>query len=137
MSRSLNKVMLIGNVGADPELRTTPGGRRVATFSLATGRRFTSRDGQQHEKTEWHRIVAWDRLAETAERAVRRGEPVYVEGRIEYRSWEDNAGRTRYATEIVADDLLVLGPRGEAPPPAWPPRDAAAEPEGESRRGRS
>lgn len=126
MSRSLNKAMLIGNVGADPELRTTPGGRRVATFSLATGRRFATREGEQHEKTEWHRIVAWDRLAETAERSVRRGERVFVEGRIEYRSWEDNAGHTRYATEIFADDLVVVSASAEAPIPTWPPRDESA-----------
>ncbi|HEX7050952.1 MAG TPA: single-stranded DNA-binding protein [Longimicrobiales bacterium] len=112
MSRSLNRAMLIGNVGADPEVRTTAGGNRVASFSLATGRRWTGRDGQAHERTDWHRIIAWDRLAELTERFVRRGDRVYVEGRIEYRSWEDSSGRTRYATEVIAGDLIPLGGPG-------------------------
>ncbi|HET9982891.1 MAG TPA: single-stranded DNA-binding protein [Longimicrobiales bacterium] len=136
MSRGLNKAMLIGNVGADPELRTTTGGRRVATFSLATGRRFATRDGGQQEKTEWHRIVAWDRLAETAERYVRRGERVYVEGRVEYRSWEDNAGHTRYATEIIAEDVLPLAAVPDGGGASWPPREAEAEQGSGSGRGR-
>lgn len=116
MSRSLNKAMLIGNVGADPEVRTTAGGARVATFSLATSRRWTGRTGQDQEKTEWHRVVAWDRLAEVVERFVRKGERLYVEGRIEYRSWEDGAGQTRYSTEIIAQELLLLGSAGAGSP---------------------
>jgi single-strand DNA-binding protein len=108
MSRSLNKAVLIGNVGADPEVRTTAGGSRVASFSLATSRRWTTRDGREHEKTEWHRVVAWDRLAEDVERFVRKGDRVYAEGRLEYRTWEDASGRTRYATEIVAQELIPL-----------------------------
>lgn len=109
MSRSLNKALLIGHVGADPELRTTPSGRRVASFSVATSRRWQTQAGQTQERTDWHRVVAWDRLAEVVERFLKRGDRVYVEGRIEYRSWEDSSGRTRYATEIIAQELILLG----------------------------
>lgn len=113
MGRSLNQVLLIGHVGADPDVRTSPGGSRGASFSLATSRRWTDRDGQAHEKTEWHRVIAWERLAEIADRHVRRGSRLFVEGRLEYRTWEDAAGRARHATEVIARDLIPLdGPRG-------------------------
>ncbi len=121
MSRSLNKAIIIGNLGADPEIRTVSSGARVANFSVATSRTWTGRDGQQQEKTEWHRIVAWDRLADIAERFLKKGERVYVEGEIQYRSYEDKEGQTRYVTEINARDLMMLGGRegggagGEAP----------------------
>lgn len=115
MNRSLNKAMLIGHVGADPEVRTSAGGKRVATLSLATDRRWTDRSGVSHQKTEWHRVIAWDRLADVAERFVKRGDRLFVEGRLEYRSWEDPTGRTRYATEVIADDLIPLdGTRTDA-----------------------
>lgn len=127
MSRSLNRAMLIGNVGGDPELRTAAGGFRVASFSLATSRRGAARPGPA-EKAEWHRIVAWKHLAEIAERHVRRGDRLFVEGRLEHRTWEDASGRTRHVTEIVALDLILLGgPRGaRAQAVEWPP---APEPE--------
>jgi len=112
MTRSLNTALLIGNVGADPDVRTTAGGVRVASFSLATGRRWTDPGGRAHERTDWHRIVAWDRLAEITERFVRKGERIFVEGRLEYRSWQDPSGQTRYATELVAQDLILLGGHG-------------------------
>jgi single-strand DNA-binding protein len=117
MSRSLNRVTLIGNVGADPEIRTTPGGGRVAQFSVATSRRWTGQSGNQEEKTEWHRIVAWDnargaKLANVCEQYVKKGDKIYVEGRIEYRQWEDKEKQTRYATEIVANEIILLGGRG-------------------------
>lgn len=108
MSRSLNKVVLIGNVGSDPEIRTTSTGTRVATVSLATTRRWTAADGVDHEKTEWHRIILWEPLVERIERRVRKGDRLFVEGRVEYRSWDDPRGRTRYATEIVAEDVVLL-----------------------------
>jgi single-strand DNA-binding protein len=111
MSRSLNLAVLIGHVGATPEVRTTRSGQRVATLSLATDRRSAGSDGAARQKTEWHRVIAWDELVRQVER-VRRGERVYVEGRVEYRSWEDRAGRTRRATEIIAQDLWVLGDGG-------------------------
>lgn len=117
MSRSLNRVTLIGNVGADPEIRTTPGGGRVAQFSLATSRKWTGQSGDQQEKTEWHRVVAWDnargaKLANVCEQYVKKGEKLYVEGRIEYRQWEDKDKQTRYTTEIYATEIILLGGRG-------------------------
>jgi single-strand DNA-binding protein len=118
VSRSLNKAILIGNLGSDPEIRTTGGGTKVAEFSLATGRRWTDKSGQQQEKTEWHRIIAWSALADVAERFLKKGEKVYIEGEIQYRSWEDKDGNTRYTTEINARELMMLGGReggGAAP----------------------
>ncbi len=99
MSRSLNKVTLIGNLGADPEVRSTSGGNRVATFSLATSRSWNSASGEKQEKTEWHRCVVWNSkastLADIVERYLKKGDKVYVEGRIEYRQWQDNDGQSR------------------------------------------
>jgi single-strand DNA-binding protein len=118
VSRSLNKVILIGNLGADPEVRSTANGNRVANFNLATSRRWTGPGGDQQEKTEWHRIVVWNNgskgsgLADVVEKYCKKGDKVYVEGRIEYRSWQDREGQTRYTTEIVANDLILLSGRG-------------------------
>lgn len=117
MSRSLNRVTLIGNVGADPEIRTTSGGGRVAQFSLATSRQWTGQDGNKQEKTEWHRVVAWDnargaKLANVIEQYVKKGDKLYVEGRIEYRQWQDKDNQTRYSTEINAYEVILLGGRG-------------------------
>jgi single-strand DNA-binding protein len=106
--------MIIGNLGADPEVRTTPGGTRVATLSVATSRSWTGKTGDQQERTEWHRVVAWDRLAEICERYLKKGDRVYVEGRIEYRQWEGKDGQTRYTTEIRAREMIMLGGRGDA-----------------------
>lgn len=111
MSRSVNKAIIIGNLGADPELRSTGSGTRVANLSVATSRRWTDRTGQQQEKTEWHRIVLWDKLAEIAERFLKKGDSVYVEGEIEYRSYQDKDGVTKYSTEIRARELVMLGGR--------------------------
>jgi len=117
VSRSLNKVMLIGNLGADPEVRSTANGSRVATLSLATSRRWKNQAGEQQEKTEWHRVVLWNNkgsnLADIVERYCKKGDKVYVEGSIEYRSWQDREGQTRYTTEITARDLILLTGRGE------------------------
>lgn len=113
MSRSLNKAMVIGNLGSDPEVRSTSSGTRVATLSVATSRRWTDRNGQDQEKTEWHRIVAWDKLAEICERYLSKGDRVYIEGRIEYRQWEGQDGQTRYTTEIRAREMIMLGGRGD------------------------
>lgn len=119
MSRSLNKVMLIGNLGADPEIRTTPNGSRVAQFSLATSRQWNSDSGQKQEKTEWHRIVIWNNrregggLVEVVEKYLKKGDRVYVEGSIEYRSYEDKKdGATKYITEIKVRDLVMLSGGG-------------------------
>jgi single-strand DNA-binding protein len=116
VSRSLNKVMIIGNLGSDPEIRSTANGGRVANFSVATSRSWSGRDGTQQEKTEWHRIVAWDnergpKLADVAERFLKKGERVYIEGEIEYRSYEDKDGVTKYITEIRAREMIMLGGR--------------------------
>ncbi len=115
MSRSLNKVTLIGNLGADPEVRSTSGGNRVATFSLATSRSWNSASGEKQEKTEWHRCVVWNSkastLADIVERYLKKGDKVYVEGRIEYRQWQDKEGQTRYSTEINVRELIMLSGR--------------------------
>ncbi|HVX41674.1 MAG TPA: single-stranded DNA-binding protein [Gemmatimonadaceae bacterium] len=113
MSRSLNKVILIGNLGNDPEVRSTTGGNRVATFSLATSRSWNDASGSKQEKTEWHRCVVWNtkssQLADIVERYVHKGDKLYVEGRIEYRQWTDKDGQTRYSTEINVRELIMLG----------------------------
>ncbi|MDQ3696588.1 MAG: single-stranded DNA-binding protein, partial [Gemmatimonadota bacterium] len=115
MSRSLNKVTLIGNLGADPEVRSTAGGGRVANFSIATGRVWTGTNGEKQEKTEWHKCVVWNtktsQLADIVERYLKKGDKAYVEGRIEYRQWQDKEGQTRYMTEINVRELLMLSGR--------------------------
>jgi single-strand DNA-binding protein len=116
VSRSLNKVMLIGNLGADPEVRSTTNGSRVATLSLATSRQWTGQGGEKQEKTEWHRVICWNnkggQLADLAEKYMKKGDRIYVEGRVEYRTWEDREKQTRYVTEIVAREVLLLSSRG-------------------------
>ena len=116
MSRSLNKVMLIGNLGADPEVRSTNNGSRVATLSLATSRQWSAPSGEKQEKTEWHRVICWNnkgsQLADVAEKYMKKGDRVYVEGRIEYRTWEDREKQTRYVTEVIAREVIMLGSRG-------------------------
>jgi single-strand DNA-binding protein len=111
VSRSINKAILIGNLGADPEVRTTGGGTKVAEFSLATSRRWNDRSGQQQEKTEWHKIIGWSALADIAEQYLKKGDKVYIEGEIQYRSYEDKEGNTRYVTEINAKEMIMLGGR--------------------------
>lgn len=117
MARSLNRVTLIGNLGADPEIRTTPNGSKVAQFSLATSRQWNSASGEKQEKTEWHKCVAWNAargsgLADIIERYAKKGDKLYVEGRIEYRQYEDKDKQTRYVTEINVREILLLGGRG-------------------------
>ena len=109
MSRSLNKVMLIGNVGAEPEIRTVAGGRKVAKVSIATNRSFTDRSGQQQEKTEWHRCTFFDRLADLVEQYVHKGDRLYIEGRLEYSQTEDDKGNVRYWTDIIVREMIMLG----------------------------
>ena len=113
---SVNKVILIGNLGRDPELRYTQSGQAVTNFSLATSERFGGRDGgEQQERTEWHRIVAWGKTAETCAQYLAKGRSVYIEGRIQTRDWEDREGNKRQTTEVVAQRVQFLGgPRGEA-----------------------
>jgi single-strand DNA-binding protein len=147
VSRSLNKVMLIGNLGADPEIRTTPSGSRVAQFSLATSRSWNTDAGQKQEKTEWHRVVIWNArregsgLVEVVEKYLKKGDRVYIEGSIEYRSYEDKKdGATKYITEIKGRDLVMLsgrsdggeggGRRSAAPAASATGREAGAKKEG-------
>ncbi len=129
MSRSLNKMMLIGNLGADPEVRSTSSGTRVATLSVATSRSWTNKSGERQEKTEWHRVVLWNskfrQLADTAEKYLKKGDRVYIEGRIEYRTWEDREGKTRYTTEINAQEMVMLTPKGGGLDADVPARPAA------------
>jgi single-strand DNA-binding protein len=118
VSRSLNKVQLIGNLGADPEVRSTNNGSRVATLSIATSRQWTGKSGDKQEKTEWHRVIFWNtnfsKLADLAEKYCKKGDKVYVEGAIEYRTWQDREGQTKYTTEINGRELILLGGRGGA-----------------------
>jgi single-strand DNA-binding protein len=109
MSRSLNKVMLIGNVGNDPEIRATSGGARVAKLSLATNRSWSGRDGQQQEKTEWHRLTFFGRLVDIVEQWVHKGDRLYVEGRLEYSQTQDDQGQVKYWTDIVINEMVMLG----------------------------
>ena len=114
MAKSLNKVMLIGNLGKDPEVKYTPSGTPVAKLTVATNERYKDKDGQWADRTEWHNVVLWQRLAEIAGEYLKKGGKVYVEGRLQTRSWEDKqTNQKRYMTEIVASDLVLLGGRGE------------------------
>jgi len=119
MARSLNKASLVGNVGVDPDVRTTPSGVRVAKLSLATSRNFPDRSGQQHERTDWHRLTFFGRLVDVVEQWVKKGDRLYVEGRIEYSQTQDERGGTRYWTSIVVNEMIMLGSnagRGAAEP---------------------
>jgi single-strand DNA-binding protein len=113
VSRSLNKVTLIGNLGKDPEIRTTSNGSKVASFSVATSRVWNDQSGTKQEKTEWHRCVAWNssfsKLADVVEKYVKKGDKVYIEGSIEYGQYQDKDGQTRYTTDIRIRELIMLG----------------------------
>ncbi|MBU1140061.1 MAG: single-stranded DNA-binding protein [Proteobacteria bacterium] len=108
----LNKAMLIGNLGGDPEIRYTQAGAPVATFTVATTERWTDKEGQKQETTEWHRVVAWRKLAEICGEYLHKGSKVYIEGKIQTRKWQDQNGNDRYTTEIVARDMQMLSPKG-------------------------
>jgi len=133
--KSLNKVLLIGNLGKDPELSYTASGVAVAKFSVATGERWKDQEGNIQERTEWHNIVAWRKLAEICGQYLKKGSKVYLEGKLQTRSWDDkNTGQKRYATDIVADDLIMLDSRGassssgdDSGPAAEEPRESPAK----------
>lgn len=110
---SVNKVILVGNLGKDPELRYTASGTAVVSFSLATTERYKDRDGAQQEKTEWHNIVAWRQLAEICGKYLHKGKQIFIEGKIQTRSYDDRDGNKRYITEIVADQMQMLGRAGD------------------------
>lgn len=105
----VNKVILLGHLGRDPELRYTPGGQAVASFTLATTERFQDRNGQRQERTEWHNIVAWTKLGELANQYLKKGSSAYIEGKISTRSWDDRDGNKKYKTEIIASQIQFLG----------------------------
>ena len=111
MSRGLNKVMIIGHLGRDPEMRYTPSGRPVTTFSVATNRSWTTSDGESHSETEWFNIVAWSKLAEICNQYLRKGQQVYIDGRLHSREWEDSNKTKRTSVEIVANEMIMLSER--------------------------
>lgn len=110
---SVNKVILIGRLGADPEVRTTAGGTSVASLSIATDESWTDKNGERQKKTEWHRVVAWGRTAELCGEYLKKGREVYIEGRLETRKWQDKDGQDRYTTEIKADSVKFIGGRDD------------------------
>ena len=114
MARGINKVILVGNLGSDPELRYTGSGTAVCNFSLATSESYKDRDGNQVENTEWHRVVAWARLAEICGEYLKKGRQVYIEGQLQTRQWEDKDGNTKYTTEIKAREMQMLGSRDDS-----------------------
>jgi len=109
--RGLNKVMVIGHLGRDPEMRYTPSGRPVTSFSVVTTRTWTSAEGERHEESEWFNVVAWGNLAEICNQYLKKDQQVYVEGRLQTRGWEDEDGKKHYRTELVANEMIVLGER--------------------------
>jgi single-strand DNA-binding protein len=113
MGRGLNKVLLIGNLGRDPEMRYTPNGKPVTSFSLAATRNWVSADGERHDETEWFNVVAWGNLAEICNQHLNKGQKVYVEGRLQTRSWEDGNGQKHFRTEVVANEMIILTDRPE------------------------
>jgi single-strand DNA-binding protein len=115
MTKELNKVLLTGRLGADPEMRFTPQGHAVATFRVASNRSWRSAGGETHEDTEWFRIVAWNKLAEICNQYLVKGARVYVEGRLQTRQWQDQEGQTRYSTEVIANDMIMLDTRRDSP----------------------
>ena len=127
MPKSVNKVILLGNLGKDPEVKYTPSGVPVAKFSLATNERYKDKGGEWQDRTEWHNIVVWQRLAEIVGEYVKKGSKIYIEGRLQTSSWEDKqSGEKKYRTEIIASDLVLLSGRGEG---------GGGEHEGRSSRG--
>ncbi len=120
MSGSLNKVMLIGHLGKDPEMRFTPSGKAVTNFTMATNEVWLDQSGEKQERTEWHRVVTWGKLAENCAKLLSKGKQIYIEGRIQTRQWDDKDGNKRYTTEIVANQMQLLsamdsqGPRTSA-----------------------
>ena len=114
MSRGLNKVMVIGHLGKDPEMRFTPSGRPVTTFSVAVSRSWNTADGERRSETEWFNIVAWGNLAEICNQYLHKGQQVYIEGRLQTRNWDDKEGKKHTSVEVVANEMLMLGDRRDA-----------------------
>ena len=116
MARDLNKVQMTGRLGADPEMRYTPQGHAVTTFRAASNRSWRTAEGESHEDTEWFRVVAWNKLAEICNQWLSKGSRVYVEGRMQTRQWQDQEGQTRYQTEVIAIDIIILDSRRDSTP---------------------
>lgn len=114
MSRGLNKVQIIGHLGKDPEMRYTPSGKPVTTFSVAVSRSWNSSDGERHSETEWFNVVAWGNLAETCKQYLLKGQQVYIEGRLQTRRWDDKEGQKHTSVELVANEMVMLGERRDA-----------------------
>lgn len=114
MAGTVNKVILIGRLGKDPEVKYTQGGTAIARFSLATDEFWKDQNGERQQRTEWHNIVAWDKLADICGQYLTKGKQVYIEGKLQTRSWEDKEGNKRYTTEIRADNMVMLGTRGDS-----------------------
>jgi single-strand DNA-binding protein len=133
MSRGLNKVMIIGNLGNEPEMRYTPSGRPVTTFRVATSRSWNTADGERHTDTEWFNVVTWGNLAEICKQYLTKGQQVYIEGRLQTRRWDDKEGVKHSTVEIVASEMMMLGERREANHniPAGDEPVASEEPEGQ------
>ena len=118
MAKDLNKVLIIGRLGKDPEMRYTPGGNAVTTFSVATGRQWRDGSGESHDDTEWFNVVTWNKLAEICNEHLRKSSRVYIEGRLQTRQWQDQDGHSHYRTEVIASDMIMLDSRA--------PRDSGA-----------
>ena len=128
MARGVNKVILVGNLGKDPEVRYMPNGNAVANITLATSESWKDKQtGEQQEKTEWHRVVMFRRLGEIAGEYLKKGSQVYIEGKLQTRKWQDNAGNDRYTTEIVADEMQMLGSRGGGGSAGFPADSAPSQ----------
>jgi single-strand DNA-binding protein len=135
MARGVNKVILVGNLGQDPETRFMPSGKAVTNLRIATSESFKDKEtGEQQERTEWHRITLYDRLAEVSAEYLKKGSQIYVEGRLRTRKWQDKEGKDRYTTEIIADQMQMLGGRGGGMGSHAPGGGAGDEGEGETRR---
>ena len=135
MARDLNKVQMTGRLGADPEMRYTPQGHAVTTFRAASNRSWRTAEGETHEDTEWFRVVAWNKLAEICNQWLSKGSRVYVEGRLQTRQWQDQEGQTRYRTEVIASDMIMLDGRG--PRDGTPDEDYEQRPSARSSGNRS
>ena len=124
MARGLNKVMIIGYVGREPEMRYTPNGKPVTSFSVATSRSWIAPDGRRREETDWFNVVSWGNLAEICKQYLTKDQRVYIEGRLQTRGWEDSEGKRHYRTEIVANEMIILSDR-RPPEPSAPENDSA------------
>ena len=129
MNRGLNKVMIIGQLGRDPEMRYTPNGRPVTAFSLAVDRAWQTGEGERRKETEWFNVVAWGNLAEICKQHLRKGQTVYIDGRLQTRSWDDQEGKKHFRTEIVANEMIVLSDKREVGEEALSDVPAAEEEE--------